>query len=280
MAKKSFQLLTLLMLAVPSILWAQVVENLDPKVSLLIRSELGKPTGDITADDLSRVTTLNLRSNQLTSLTLPDGLTSLTSLNLGDNNLTSLILPHGLTSLTTLNLEENNLTSLTLPEGLTSLTELKLWYNQLTDFSFLEGLTSLTTLGLVANNLTSLTLPEGLTSLTELNLRINQLMSLRLPEGLTSLTTLRLEFNPIELLSVPIGFNLKNVHFGFNKYAIAFYIPITIERAGNNIEITWTEGLLQSIDALGGEWNTIEGATSPHEVEINEPHKFFRAMQE
>ncbi len=79
MAKKSFQLLTLLMLAVPSILWAQVVANLDPKVERAIRSELGKPIGDITADDLSKVTNLDLRRNNLTSLTLPEGLSSLTT---------------------------------------------------------------------------------------------------------------------------------------------------------------------------------------------------------
>ena len=71
MAKNSFQLLTLLMFAVPSILWAQVVENLDPNVERAIRSELGKPIGDITADDLSNVTTLDFTRKSPDRLFVP-----------------------------------------------------------------------------------------------------------------------------------------------------------------------------------------------------------------
>src|SRR5439155_193590 len=141
---------------------AQEVSIPDPGLNAAIRDALQKPAGPLTVQDLLSLTnlyarntgvrslegleaahnliTLNLESNQLTSLTLPAGLTNLTTLGLGGNQLTNFSFLSGLTSLTGLNLADNHLTNLTLPAGLTSLTSLDLGNNQLTDFSFLSGL--------------------------------------------------------------------------------------------------------------------------------------------
>ena len=125
---------------------AQVVEIIDSNVERAIRSalrsELGKPSGDITPDELGSLTTLYLNNNDLTSLTLPEGLTNLTHLYLHNNDLTSLTLPEGLTRLTTLDLSYNNLTSLTLSEGLTNLTTLKFGgdgFSRMTSLTIPEG---------------------------------------------------------------------------------------------------------------------------------------------
>ena len=119
---------------------------------------------------LTGLTTLNLSSNQLTSL---DGFilpTSLTSLNLYNNQLTSFD-GTGLTSLTSLNsldLSSNQLTSLSRYILPTSLTQLFLSGNQLTLVD-VSSLTNLTTLNLVNNLISSSTWDSILADLAGFN---------------------------------------------------------------------------------------------------------------
>jgi internalin A len=256
------RLLALALLLTPVLhAWPQTVAIPDPELQLAIREALGKPSGDITVEDMERLiqldasyharagrtpilslqgleaaknltfldlagrfqplspaivltdftplaglsslTTLNLRNNQLTTLTLPAGLSSLTYLYLSSNQLRSLALPASLSSLSTLELTGNQLTNLTLPAGLTNLTALSLYYNHLTTLTLPAGLSSLTYLYLSGNSLTNLTLPAGLPNLTTLDLTGNQLTNLTLPAGLTNLTALSLYNNHLTNLTLP-----------------------------------------------------------------------------
>ncbi len=170
---------------------------------------------NVTAADLATITSLALRSENITALKVGDfcGLTSLTRLWLNYNDLSSL--PSGifddLTSLEQLDLYCNDLSS--LPAGifddLTALEQLELANNDLGSLSagIFDDLTSLTRLWLSNNDLSSL--PSGifddLTSLEQLDLYGNDLSSL--PSGifddLTSLTRLWLSNN--DLSSLPSG---------------------------------------------------------------------------
>ena len=91
--------------------------------------------------------TLNLQSNSLTTVTIPDTLTSLTNLFLGSNSLTTVTIPNTLTALTYLNLESNSLTTVTIPDTLTALTYLDLGANALTLASVDAVLLNLDTAG-------------------------------------------------------------------------------------------------------------------------------------
>ena len=235
-------------------------------------------------ESLTSLTELWLWNNRLTSLTLPGGLTNLTSLDLSENRLTSLTLPEGLTSLIWLDIRNNRLlTSLTLPEELTSLTSLDLSRNQLTGLTLPESLTSLATLDLAGNPvLTGLTLPEGLTSLTTLDLNGNRVLtSLTLPEGFTNLTMLDLRGSSITTLNVPVGLNIDDLELpGFDKSNVTFYIPLTVKLVSDKVEVDWTQGILQSTDAIEGAWTDIDGATSPYQVEPIQSQRFFRVKTE
>ena len=255
--------------------------------SLNLGSRLILRSPRIGADDLSplrslsRLTTLDLDSNGLTNVSFLEDLTNLTTLDVRRNELTDFSFLERTTSLTTLDLRGNQLTSLSLPESLTGLTALYLDRNPLTDFSFLEELTSLTSLHLHDNRLTSLKLPNSLTSLTTLRLSNNGLTTLRLPEGLTSLTELDLMNNPIATLNVPVGLNIDDLELtGFEKSSVTFYIPLTVERALDKIEISWSQGNLQSMNAIGGTWSHIPHATNPYHVDPKGPQRFFRAILE
>jgi hypothetical protein len=95
------------------------------------------PTG------LTRLNSLDLENNQLTSFNLPSNLTSLVSLDLGFNSFANFSLPGGLTNLTTFYFAGNPLTSLALPPGLAGMTELNLSQNLLTSFTLPVGMTNL-----------------------------------------------------------------------------------------------------------------------------------------
>jgi len=70
-------------------------------IEVAIRKELRKPTGELTKADLEKVTSLNLRNNQLTDVKGLEKLTQLTELRLDGNQLTDV---KGLEKLTQLKL--------------------------------------------------------------------------------------------------------------------------------------------------------------------------------
>jgi PKD repeat protein len=71
---------------------------------------------------------------------------------------------------------------------------------------------------------------------------------------------------------------------GTNTLARAGYIivtnpapvTITIQRAGNQVQLTWTDGVLQSATVVTGPYTNITGAVSPYTVPSLEATRFFR----
>jgi hypothetical protein len=147
------------------------------------------------------VTTVDINTDGLQSISDINSLTSLTVLRLYRNQLTDIGDLSGLTSLTVLSVFENQLTDIGDLSGLTSLTVLSLHTNQLTDVGDLSGLTSLTDLRLYNNQLTDIGDLSGLTSLTNLQLYNNNLTDIG-GLGSTSLTTIRLDTNALTQASV------------------------------------------------------------------------------
>ena len=250
---------------------------------------------------------LNLRSSELTSITLPDGLTNLKRLFLPQNQLTSFTLPDGLTNLEYLDIRHNQLIKFTLPEGLTNLRELDLGGNKLSSLTLPEGLTNLEYLNL-GNRLTSLTLPEGLTNLEELDLSYNRLTSLTLPKGLTNLKYLDLRYNQLrnlflspdtasrhkrlelfikdnpwmrirQLVGLNIEFLVGPEHYGISDYDLP--ASPKISQVGNGLEISWTVGVLQTSANIEGPWKDVN-ASSPLRIfpRPSIPAEFFRVRAE
>jgi len=124
----------------------------DPIVENEVRKASNKPTGELTKEDLEKMSSLDLAYNKLAEL--PDSLEKLTNL-------------------TFLGLDSNQLTDVKGLEKLTQLKKLFLPDNQLTDVKGLEKLTMLTSLFLQNNKLTDVKGLENLTKLTNLNLSNN-----------------------------------------------------------------------------------------------------------
>jgi hypothetical protein len=143
----------------------------------------------------------------LTNLSLPAGLTKLTSLRVGFNQLSSLGWPTDMTNLTEFGATFNQLTKLTVPPNLANLRTLRINDNQLTNLALSAGLNKLTHLIISRNPLRSLTLPAGLTSLEFLELNSLQLTNLTLPPDVQKLTGLFVADNQLTtlVLSEPLA---------------------------------------------------------------------------
>jgi PA14 domain len=66
-----------------------------------------------------------------------------------------------------------------------------------------------------------------------------------------------------------------------------FFVPTTprptgnsgftsVTRAGNNLVLTWTTGILEWADSLAGPWQAVPNVTSPATFPLTGPYKFFR----
>jgi Leucine-rich repeat (LRR) protein len=138
-------------------------------------------------------------------------LTKLQTLDLSFNPLSSLTVPASLTNLQTLKLIGDYLTNLTVSSAaaLPNLRDLELGNytelgnNRLTDLSFLRSFPGLRSLVLNNNSLSSSLLPETLTELIGLDLSLNKLSSLVLPATLTSLTALSAGYNQLTNVAIP-----------------------------------------------------------------------------
>ena len=52
--------------------------------------------------------------------------------------------------------------------------------------------------------------------------------------------------------------------------------PVRLRWAGPRVELTWSYGTLQRADSVTGPWDDIDGAASPHLVDVDQPRRFFR----
>jgi internalin A len=190
--------------------------------------------------ELNNLTSLNLRSNQISDFSFLRELNNLTSLDLSNNQISDCSFLRELNNLISLNLsnsqisdcsflrELNNLISLNLSNSQISdfsflrkvrnLTSLDLSDNQISDFSFLKELNNLTSLNLWGNQINNCSFLRELNNLTSLNLWGNQIRDCSFLRELTNLTSLDLSGNQIRDCSFLRELtNLTSLDLGSNQ---------------------------------------------------------------
>ena len=120
-------------------------------IETAIRGQVGKPEGELTKEDLEKVTALYIKRRRLSNITGLERLRKLQVLGLNDNSLTDVSTLAGLTDLEILYLHNNKLTDVNALAGLKRLRQVYLYGNSLTDVSGLAALTQLETLYLHNN---------------------------------------------------------------------------------------------------------------------------------
>ena len=225
-----------------------------------IATTLDKPDGaQLTAEEMLRLTNLNVRNANIQDLTGLESAYNLRELWLGgewvsgnyvNSNAVSNFSPLlGLTQLATLDLSGNSISDISALAGLTQLTSLYLGHNPISDISALRDLTQLTWLYLDNNSVSDISALRGLTQLTGLYLWNNSISDISVLGDLTQLTSLGLGGNSISDISALGGLtNLTGLYLYSNSIldisALAGLIQLTsLNLSGNSIS---------DISALGG----------------------------
>lgn len=128
----------------------------DAKLETVIRDTLGKQTGDITQEDMEKITKLNLQGKGVKNLTGLEHAVNLIYLNYPHNNNNPNLAPiSNLSKLEELYLNNNSLKSVSALSELVSLRILNIGGNSIEDISCLEKLTNLETLYLSSQHYTN-----------------------------------------------------------------------------------------------------------------------------
>ena len=177
----------------------------DQNLEAVVREALGKPAGDITAEDMRGLTSLTAQARGIQNLAGLEHTANLQELFLRQNQISDLSPLAGLTNLRKLGLWQNQISDLSPLAGLTNLRVLYLAQNQVSSLSALAGLTNLEGLYVQQNQLSDLSPLAGLTNLWELMIMQNQVSDLSALAGLTNLQTLYLDQNQVSDLSPLAG---------------------------------------------------------------------------
>ncbi len=279
---------------VASVAATDLVTIPDANLERALASSLGVPEGEITVEDMSRLTsgyfnykfisdltgleyavnltTLDLSTNSVSDITPLSGLTNLTDLNLAMNNISDITPLLELTNLVELDLQQNTISDITPVSGLTNLTDLNLAMNNISDITPLSGLTNLTYLNLsykifYHGDIDDISALEDLTSLVELRLNNNNISDITPLSGLTNLSVLKLGMNSISDITPVSGLtNLTDLSFESNEISditpVSGLTNLTDLSCGlNNIsDITPVSGLANLIN-LSCESNNISDIT-------------------
>ena len=175
-----------------------VVTFPDANLEQVIRTAIGKPTGDINQSDLAGLTGLNGPAKNIHNLSGMEYCTNMILLNFSSNQISDISPLASLTNLTALDLSSNQISDISALASLTNLTiGLGLNSNQISDISPLASLTSLTNLGLNSNQISDISPLASLTNLTGLDLNSNQISNINTLASLTNLTGLGLGNNQV-----------------------------------------------------------------------------------
>jgi internalin A len=251
--------------------WCRHIESLSESARHTVKVLLKKAgTDDPQAAQqiLSSMTELDLRSNQITDISILGSLTNLTTLNLDHNRITDISILGSLTNLTTLNLRLNQISDFSSLGWLINLTTLNLSLNQITDISSLGWPTNLTTLHLNANRISDFSSLGSLANLTTLSLAGNQITDISSLPSLTNLTELDLCSNQItDISSLGSLTNLTALNLYNNQITDSSSLGsltnlTTLNLEKNRISDISFLGSLTNLTTLNLNWNQISDISS------------------
>jgi Leucine-rich repeat (LRR) protein len=179
----------------------------DKNLEALVRTAIGKPTGNLTANDVKNITELYVADNQVKDISGLEQLTNLQYLSLESTEITDISVLKNLTNLTDLCLDNTKITDISALKDLNNLTDLSLNNNKINDISALRNLTNLKDLSLNNTFVTDISTLRYLPKLTNLSLDNNKITDISTLRDLTNLTDIYLDNNKISDISV-----LKNLN--------------------------------------------------------------------
>ncbi|MEZ6071624.1 MAG: leucine-rich repeat domain-containing protein [Pirellulales bacterium] len=169
--------------------------SVEVEIDHAIAESVGKPANEVTQDDKTSVTTLNVENLGITDIAFLGEWKNLTSVDLSSNQIVDLSAMAGLTKLTTVILDSNEIKDLAPLTSIKGLRVLRLSGNPVVDLRPLATLKELEVLDLIGEptadtSPTDLAPLAGLTNLTELRLLGRHIVDVTALAGLTKLKVL------------------------------------------------------------------------------------------
>ncbi|MEA3450884.1 MAG: leucine-rich repeat domain-containing protein, partial [Bacteroidota bacterium] len=189
--------------------------------------------------DLKSLTTLNLRSNNISDISFLKDLKNLTTLDLSANEISDISVLKDMKSLTSLNLSFNQISDISVLKNLKNLTNLNLERNQITNISVLKELKNLIIFDGEHNMISNIKSLNSLSSLQQLYLSVNKISDISPLKYLRKLERVDLNSNKIKILpkwisnfsTMEIGLKSAKGHIGFGNNPLRTP-PIEIVKQG------------------------------------------------
>ena len=143
------------------------------------------------------------RSNQLSSVTIPNSVTSIGDYAFYSNQLTSITIPSSVTSIGISAFIRNQLSSVTIPNSVTSIGNGAFAQNQLSSVTIPSSVTSISNGAFSTNQLTSVTIPSSVASIGDYAFYSNQLTSVTIQSGVTSIGSEAFSYNQLTSVTIP-----------------------------------------------------------------------------
>ena len=227
----------------PDVIPGTVVQIPDPNLRTVIAEALRKsPNAPITAEEMKRLSDLDLRdrgvrdltglqfathlrwlrlsNNQVSDISPVAGLIELRELRITDNRVSDISPVRGLTNLTHLGFERCQVSDISPVRGLTNLIHLDFSHNQVSDMSPVRGLTNLTRLRCTDTLVSDISPVSGLTNLTWLDMHDMFVSDLSPLAQLINLEILTFDDNEISDISPLAGLiNLRGIRTWGNRFS-------------------------------------------------------------
>ena len=171
-------------------------------------------------------------SNQLTGITIPNSVTSIGNFAFYTNQLTSVTIPNSVTSIGDYTFASNQIASLIIPNSVTSIGDSTFSYNYLTTVTIPNSVTSIGEYAFRSNQLTSVTIGNSVTNIGGWAFISNQLTSVTIPNSVISIGPDAFQYN--KLTSVTIGNSVTSIGgwaFASNQIA-SLIIPNSVTSIG------------------------------------------------
>ena len=203
----------------PEVIPGTIVQIPDPNLRTVIAEALRKsPNAPITAEEMQRLSDLDLRDRGVRDLTGLQFATHLRWLRLSNNQVSDISPVAGIVELRELRITDNPISDIAPVRGLTNLTHLGFERCQVSDISPVRGLTKLIHLDFSHNPVADMSPVRGLTNLTRLRCTDTLVSDISPIAGLTNLTWLDMHDMFVSDLS-PLAqlINLEILTFDHNE---------------------------------------------------------------
>jgi len=171
------------------------------RLESVVRQELNKPAGLITAADMAKLESLSTNQNHITSLKGLEHAVNLKKLYIVNSKVSDLSPISGLHQLESIILTDNKITDIRPLSGLNKVTTLMLDRNYISDITTLQSMTSLVNLNLSVNLISDIQALSPLKNLKRLEIGDNFIKDISSLERMSTLTYLDLFGNLISDIS-------------------------------------------------------------------------------